>query len=176
MIEYIYDRQIESKDYKLLYSSISNAFKNLNKEYNNKISGVYIIYNKNQDVVYVGQSKNIASRITTHMRGKYKKSYKIDVFPLDYVDDEQITSFERFLITKLKPIDNVMVEQTYNPIDVESILLHEDIETLEDKEIIELLIPCFCVFPNNKFIVKGDFLSSLYILTNAIKETEYEQN
>ena len=41
-----------------------------------KTIGVYTIYN--DDIcVYVGQSKNIASRLATHLSGRYKKATKI---------------------------------------------------------------------------------------------------
>ena len=76
-----------------------------------KVSGIYYIFNDNDELMYIGQSKNIASRITTHLLGKYKHCNKIII---EQVDVCELNDVERFLIDVLKPIDNIMVGEEYN--------------------------------------------------------------
>ncbi len=82
-----------------------------------KTIGVYAIYN--DDIcVYVGQSKNIASRLATHLSGRYKKATKILVFEdLEYVtspesDTKMLIETEKYLIKKLSPIENILADHT----------------------------------------------------------------
>lgn len=174
MIEYFYDKQIDSNDYKSLYLAISKSFKKLDNDIQDKISGIYLIYNDNRELMYIGQSKNIASRLTTHIRGKYRNAYKISVINLDYMESSYLDSIERFLINKLKPIDNIMVDEKYNENHLLDLICIDDIESLNINNIELIINISFYIYPKNKFIVKSDFKSSLFLLAKTIKGTEYE--
>ncbi len=101
----------KSEDQKELYFDLDWFFKKTNPE---KTSGIYSIYKK--DIcVYVGQSKNIPSRIATHLSGKYKTADKIAIYTdADYIGDEDsdvvLLETEKYLIKKLEPIENVLVD------------------------------------------------------------------
>lgn len=175
MIEYFYNKQIEDENYKSLYISLSKSFKRLDNDVQDKISGIYFIYNDNRELMYIGQSKNIASRLTTHIRGKYRNAYKISVINLDYMESSYLDSIERFLITKLKPIDNIMVDEKYdiNHLD-EMFPDSENINLLIKQEINNIIKPSFLIFPHNKFIVNGDFECKLFELLSSLNNTEYD--
>lgn len=174
MIHYFYNNEVDSGDYKSLYKSISKSLKRLDDEMKDKFTGIYLIYNENKEIVYIGQSTNIASRLTTHIRGKYKNAYKISVIDLSHLESNLLNSIERFLITKLKPIDNIMVDEKYNINDLLELMRIEDMESLNSNNINLIMNAAFYVYPKNKFIVKSDFESSLFLLKNAIVGTEYE--
>ena len=85
-----------------------------------KMAGLYAIY-KNDICYYVGQSKNLPSRISTHLTGKYKSADRVDVY---FIGDENQEGFysnskegqksilennENWLISRLKPIENILV-------------------------------------------------------------------
>lgn len=171
MIEYFYNNQIEDKDYKSLYVSLTKSFKKLDSDSQNKIAGIYIIYNDNNEIMYIGQSKNLASRITTHLKGKYKNAYKIDVIALDFIDESILNSIERFLIDKLKPIDNIMVNEPYNIKDIEEHLYPIFANSNQDSF---ALTPTFLIFPKNKFIVTPDFEAKIFDLVYSLKNTEFD--
>ena len=71
------------------------------------IKGVYIIF-KDNVCVYVGQSSNVASRLATHLSGKYKNANEIFVFVPECEEDLIIT--EKYCIQKLQPIENLRVD------------------------------------------------------------------
>lgn len=175
MIEYFYDIQVNDGDYKSLYKCISNSFKRLDSDVQDKISGVYLIYNDNKELMYVGQSKNIASRLTTHIKGKYRNAYKISIINLDCFESSFLDSVERFLITKLKPIDNIMVDEKYNINHLGDVFLDcQNLDIATPKEIELHINPSFYIFPKNNFIVKGDFESSLFTLKKSLENTEFK--
>lgn len=73
------------------------------------IGGVYKIYDESNDLVYVGQSKNLARRIKEHFRNKRKGIFihKVKFFYVHhedvFVEDSMRDMYETFLIRKLKP-------------------------------------------------------------------------
>lgn len=104
------DRKDEQKE---LYFDLDRVFK---ISYEHKISGIYVLY-KDNICLYVGQSKNIASRIATHLSGKYKNIDKILVFNDDeHYDDEDnvdvLDYSEKFAFKIFKPIENLLVDFT----------------------------------------------------------------
>jgi hypothetical protein len=110
-----------------------------------KTSGIYAIF-KNGVCVYVGQSKNIPSRLATHLTGKYKTSDQV----LIYVDEDELDDLipsEKFLIQYYKPTDNVLADYT------------EDLD-------IDNLIGCFHDFVRGANIVIEDSWSYM-IINNA---------
>ena len=98
------DKNMEQKE---LFFQIDSEFKKVNSS---KLSGIYAIY-KDDLCLYVGQSKNIASRIATHLSGKYKKCSKVLIFSTVDSDDNLIP-LEKFVIQQLKPIENVLADYT----------------------------------------------------------------
>lgn len=88
-----------------------------------KIAGIYAIY-RGDVCHYVGQSKNLPSRIATHLKGKYKNADRVELFfageemhenanPFhDWHKDDQKETLERneaYLIHELHPIENIYI-------------------------------------------------------------------
>ena len=108
---------------KQLYFKLNNALLLEHTPELTKLSGVYAIYSSNI-CLYVGQSKNLASRIATHMKGKYDlKELSIFIFlPYDYyetfteldVSDQSLILLknESYLIKKLKPVENIIADHS----------------------------------------------------------------
>jgi hypothetical protein len=105
MFSYIHKK----REQKELFFQLDTEFKKNNDE---KTAGIYVIY-KDEICLYVGQSKNIASRLATHLSGKYKGCSKILVFTIEDSSDNLIP-LEKFVIQKLKPIENVLADFTEN--------------------------------------------------------------
>ena len=63
----------KSKKQKDLFFQLDYEFKKIDE---NRLSGIYAIY-KDDVCLYVGQSKNLSSRLATHLSGKYKLCSKI---------------------------------------------------------------------------------------------------
>ena len=99
----------KSKNQKKLYFQIDSEFKKSDYE-DNKIPGIYAIF-KDDLCLYVGQSKNIASRIATHLSGKYKECSKILIYPTVDPDDDLI-ELEKFVMQELEPTENLLIDFT----------------------------------------------------------------
>lgn len=110
---------------KALYFKLNNAFNmNIESEENHKIVGIYAIF-KEDVCLYVGQSTNIASRIATHLRGKYEKSTEVFIWNIENIgfDDFRTRSrvsqknildnSEKWLMSKLKPIENLLIDMDF---------------------------------------------------------------
>mgnify|MGYP005614543251 FL=1 len=69
-----FSKNISQKE---LFFQINHVINNGKNE--KGIKGVYAIF-KNDICLYVGQSSNIASRLATHISGKYSDSTKIFIF------------------------------------------------------------------------------------------------
>ena len=88
-----------------------------------KISGLYAIF-KEDICLYVGQSKNIPSRLSTHLTGRYEEADRIDVCFIceDFFGDFHerskaaqtaiLVNNENELINRLKPIENIFVDRS----------------------------------------------------------------
>ena len=107
---------------KELYFKLNSSFQILNLECASptyKFAGIYAIY-KDDVCYYVGQSQNLASRISQHLMGKYENSTRIDCFFVvengfdDFHDrskesrKEILEYNESAFINKLKPIENLV--------------------------------------------------------------------
>lgn len=77
----------------------------MNKEYT---SGWYVIF-KEDVCLYVGQSKNLPSRLATHLKGKYETADKILIYQR-YDDNDELLNTEKYLINLFKPIENLLVD------------------------------------------------------------------
>lgn len=76
------------------------------------IEGWYIIC-KNDICLYVGQSKNLPSRIATHLKGKYSTADKILIIHKVYEDEiygDNLLISEKLLIQSLTPIENIIAD------------------------------------------------------------------
>jgi predicted GIY-YIG superfamily endonuclease len=105
---------------KMLYYKIQNTF-NIENSNTHTYAGIYVII-KNDYPVYVGQSKNLASRIATHLKGKYAEADMIlafDVRELGWADfhsknttskQEILNNAEKYIIKVLKPTENIIVD------------------------------------------------------------------
>lgn len=122
---------------KELFYKINNLINLENETYEKELSGVYAIY-KNDICLYVGQSKNLASRISTHISGKYKECdfiYLFDVRKLGYDDffsleeDERkliLDNCEKYLISILQPIENIIADFSFKLNDDEKPYFYEE--------------------------------------------------
>ena len=175
MIGYFYRSDIEAETYLPLYKKLKEAIGiSEENDSNCKVSGIYYIYNQDNTLLYIGQSKNIASRLTTHIRGKYRNSHKIIIDP---VYEEELNDVERFMIDKLKPIDNVMVSEEY---DIERtewseqfLRINDNGEELFDFSNVETWNtdnPRTKIYPAQKVILYVDFVPELYRLLEIANE------
>ena len=124
----------------------------------NKISGIYAIY-KDDICLYVGQSKNIASRLATHIKGKYIKADRIIVFANNDELEDLIPS-EKWLIQKIKPIENILADYTenINPQNIlESFLEYKQDEEISNKATYEIIID-----DQHAFIMDSEYGSDLH--------------
>lgn len=112
-----FERPEESKD---LYFKLNSSMQIIESEHSKtyKFSGLYAIY-KNEVCYYVGQSKNLASRLSQHIFGKYDSCDKIVCFSpwlrgIDFYEQDKPTQKEILdqnemtLIKILKPIENLI--------------------------------------------------------------------
>lgn len=108
---YIEIHNYEEMEQDILYFKLSNAL-NMDRmvKMNEKLSGIYAIY-KDDVCVYVGQSKNLASRLATHLRGKYSMATSIFCWT---VDGEKLDNHEKYVMADLKPIENLMIDMDFS--------------------------------------------------------------
>lgn len=104
---------------KELYFDIDRAFR-LNND--KKISGIYVLF-KNDICLYVGQSKNLSSRLATHLCGRYESIDKVLIyqdFDSEGEENDDILNYsEKFAIKHFKPIENILADFT-DEIDINS--------------------------------------------------------
>lgn len=97
---------------KELYFDIDRVFR-LNND--KKISGIYVLF-KNDICLYVGQSKNLSSRLATHLCGRYESVDKVLIyqdFDSECEDNDDILNYsEKFAIKYFKPIENILADFT----------------------------------------------------------------
>jgi len=131
---------------KHLYFNLNNSLHLANPMFSPtyKVAGLYAIF-KDDICYYVGQSKNVPSRLSTHLTGKYESCDLVKVY---FVDDDGFEDFyerskesqknilennEKYLISKLKPVENIMVNSDSEvPINVLFTNFQEDHEEYED--------------------------------------------
>ena len=114
-----FDKQIDSKQ---LYFNLSSSFQivspqSVSKTF--KLAGLYAIY-KDDVCYYVGQSQNIASRLSQHLLGKYSGCTRIDVYGasnyrnghfynLSKSDRKSFLEHNEMILMQLcKPIENLI--------------------------------------------------------------------
>lgn len=114
-----FNRDLDSKQ---LYFKLSSSFQitNLEDQSDNlKFAGVYAIF-KNNICYYVGQSQNLASRLSQHLTGRYESADNIKIYlaiPNGFTlfsefDKESrktiLDNNEQKLINMLKPVENLI--------------------------------------------------------------------
>lgn len=121
-----------------------------------KIKGIYAIY-KDDICLYVGQSKNIASRVATHMRGKYESFTNIYIWNVedigfsDYMSRSNtsqkaiLDNCEQYVMTILKPLENLLIDM--------------------DKEISKQMQPDICFETDSSFAIHN--LENCIIITDS---------
>lgn len=135
-----FDKSIDSK---LLYFKLGSSFQIVASDYlsdSYKLAGLYSIY-KDGICYYVGQSQNIASRISQHISGKYSSCDTINIYAASCAGFEDFYSRnkesrkaileynEMILMQKTKPIENLITPGSdfhYDENKVFSTLNHED--------------------------------------------------
>ncbi len=111
---------------KVLYYKLNNSFNmNLTSELNHKIAGIYAIY-KDDICLYVGQSKNLASRLATHLRGVYDNATNIYAWNIEKLGFPEFRTYkkelheqilircEKYLMSVLKPIQNIDIDMDFH--------------------------------------------------------------
>lgn len=131
------------------------------------IKGIYAIY-KSDICLYVGQSSNIASRLATHLSGRYKDIDKIFIF--EQTDDEDLILNEKYCIQKLKPTENLLVDYDEKICINELFSYFYDIEKEEYANILDYYEFCLIVDNYNIFIFDADIAPDLYSSNKLIKE------
>lgn len=108
---------------KELYFKMCNVISLATK--NTTIAGIYAIY-KNDICLYVSQSKNLLSRVSTHLPGKYKEAdyiYLMDIKSLgfdDFNDRNDVSkksildNCEKYIMKLLKPIENIIADFSFD--------------------------------------------------------------
>lgn len=112
--------ELEQKD---LYFKLKQIF-NIEKNDETSMYGIYAIF-KNGYCVYVGQSKNMASRIATHVFGKYKNADFVLIYnveDLGFYDFHKrssesmikiLNNCENYIISNLKPTENIIADFSF---------------------------------------------------------------
>lgn len=116
---------IQDLEQKELFYKLSNAF-SLASDAQKKLEGLYAIFRENQ-CYYVGYSQNMASRLATHIRGKYSSFTHIYIFTPELFDGfmdfyersaesrkEILMNNEKELMASLKPIENLAIDMDFS--------------------------------------------------------------
>lgn len=172
----------EDGNSKSLYFKLNNSLHTLSPRCSStyKIAGVYAIF-KDDVCHYVGQSKNIPSRLSTHLCGKYRNADRVKIFFAgdtqgypDYdclfyewsKDDqtEALENNEALCISFFKPIENIFIPES-NGGDDDWILDPES-----ESATIDIELDCFsvyfdpCVLSDASKLLKECFLEELKAL------------
>lgn len=182
---YIEIHNHEDFSQKVLYFKLNNAFNmDINHETNIKIAGLYAIF-KDNICLYVGQSKNLASRIATHIKGKYENFTDLYVWNIEEIGfgdflnrdiksrDLVLNNCEKWLISKLKPIENIIADMNFKLDENKS----PDID-LEDSSCITILNTNYSIIVTDSYsrtiedvIMECDMLNSCEKLTKKEHKT-----
>ena len=127
-----------------------------------KIPGVYLIYNKNDKLIYIGQSQDIKKRIKSHHSGSHKALRKqIDHYKYHrIVDLDQRKVVEHILINELSPFFNGWATSNFPTIPIKKVINHLDYFTTG-----EIMIYAFqsnhCIQYENEYsvynLIKGNY-------------------
>ena len=138
---------------KVLYFKLNNSFNmEIIKEENLKLAGIYAIF-KDGICLYVGQSKNLASRIATHLKGKYENADYVCVWNIEHIgfsnfyyedtinQSHILDNAEKFIMKELKPIENILIDFNFESEDDKTPLISfDDFSTYTIKIVDNVLI------------------------------------
>ena len=158
---------------KVLYYKLNSIF-NLENEDVEKFAGIYAIF-KDNVCLYVGQSFNLASRLATHLRGKYQEADYIYIWDIQQFTDSDLQKLkkdkqkhfldecEKLVMSALKPIENIDIDMDYVS-EVEDI----DIMDLDPSMLIKIKKPFTLIITN-----EIDTISELWSFFIALKYKIY---
>lgn len=120
----VFDRPETSKE---LYFNLNNSLHLSYPPYSStyKIAGLYALY-RDGTCYYVGQSKNLPSRISTHLTGRYESCDEVGIYYLcesffgDFYErtngsqKEILENNEKTLINLLNPVENLDVDREFS--------------------------------------------------------------
>lgn len=138
---------IQDVEQKELFFKLSNALSLADSfpSDKGKHAGIYSI-SKKGIVVYVGYSQNLASRLATHIRGKYSGETKILLFsPLDHGFSDFysrntisrkaiLENNEKELMAALKPTENINIDMDFKLDEAGSMGMADIIAEIEEFE------------------------------------------
>jgi hypothetical protein len=124
-------------------------------------SGIYRIF-KNDICLYVGQSKNIPSRLATHLSGKYRNDSTHIM--IDYYHVEDLDQEEQIYMRMLKPIENINIEmgKDFDPVDPEVCHYQKSFHHLiliNNKKRIDTEINFNDIYTSNQMILVDGYIS-----------------
>ena len=179
---------------KQLYFKLNNAFL-FHEEISNdatRLSGIYVIYSE-QLCLYVGQSKNLASRIATHLKGKYEiDNVSIKIYLPEcngYGEEfyekssdlqrEILLLNESYFIKKLKPIENIIADHSIdiNPLSAFKAIRDDWPPNIEiDKNSLDYVVSSESIdidhLFNNTNISLTDYIEDYYSVTEYLKSVK----
>ncbi|GAB6138557.1 GIY-YIG nuclease family protein [Halanaerobaculum tunisiense] len=84
----------------MLNQTEAQAYKIMNNE---QVQGIYRLYDTTQEIIYIGQSIDIATRLKQHLRDKN------NIFYFDFAEvknENKLNAYEKYQINKYQPIKN----------------------------------------------------------------------
>lgn len=128
----IFDDYLQTNLHKFEYIKIKSDFYEINHELSvsslddiiNNLSGIYKLY-KNNEIVYVGKSKNIKTRIVHHLKEK-----DIDEFDFTLMNNPSDKNlYELYYIDKYKPLYNRdCIESSISNIELKDLIFSNKIK------------------------------------------------
>lgn len=160
----------KEREQKQLFFQIDAEFKKSTKD---KTRGIYAIY-RDDICLYVGQSNNMASRIATHLSGKYKECTSILVYRSNEEENFILDETEKFVMQQLKPSENIQIDFSYK-IDMSKIMeckILYEMDYCESENIEYDLKEMYdCVILNSRsdlLIMDSEIKADLYHFSNAL--------
>lgn len=175
----MFDQPEDSKEF---YFRLNNSFRLAGDclySSSGSISGIYAIFKKGV-CYYVGQSGNVASRLATHLSGKYIECDEVKIFiPEDacfsdfYERDKPsqkaiLLNNEQYCINWLKPIENIIVSDHK---DFEAELLFNRFQIDGDNH----HLPCFTVLKDDAYLTVIHDWSDIFCLDRRVIDPVIEE-
>ncbi len=122
---YVELHNYQDLEQKILFFKLKTIFNLDNLDaVDRKFIGIYIIY-KDDVCLYVGQSTNLASRLATHIKGKYAEATKIYVLDIEEIgwsdfrerskeaQTDILNNVEQYAMSELNPIENININHDF---------------------------------------------------------------
>lgn len=168
---------IQDLDQKEIFFKLSNAI-SLSNKFNpgRKVHGIYAIYNEHGVCCYVGQSKNIASRLATHIRGRYSNFSSIKVYTPEFNSFEDyyernepsksaiLDYNEKVLMSIEKPVDNILIDL--------DLIIDKDKTFSSFTE--DSFYPCFEIKSDDYVDIKILYINDFYTEHMVADSSEYD--